>query len=1057
MVSICAQDNSKYDSTDLASSDVFVKLSQHTSVEMSDFTVFVLVFLSYYLHFQSLKYHVSEMILGSPQLIVNDSMAAQSTSNVAQKLQQTKTFDVSLAKIYTTLANEEKLHKTKLFGQDVPVPTFKIVFPVIIAAVILVAFLSLTIPVWPSELGGENLFLIGMVTAVASLGLSYFVLTVETPALMWIVLASIAVAVYAVVKTSNCDPDKVCLYKPEGEGDNFLDFYFLWIILAAVVFAIQKIVFFFLFNYSARKHSRKLRGTSLIFFFIFYVFMILTTFHSSPETKHHQHTPCTSKGSFVGQLIYWPLFLIIVFYIERGSYTFRDEGDSPTKPMATIATIATYIASCLFFIVPTATIGGWEEDDKTATARKTCSLRQPTISLDRPTKRCCSTQKISSASLTTFDIHLNDISKEQTDILASSESMSFRLFNSNGIEKTITESISPSGNAYALQLVRGGAGVSISNGEKLKKYQIAMKAGPQAFDDDNTTEEEYTLRITFQDQSQLGFYQRFSSITHDQRLTFLRRDRIERYSLPDEMPGGGDMPEEYLEVRNDGVVVDDKGRALMSNGDKIPVDYTIGKDDVIEDDEGKPYKDNNGQKVYVVRGTAVVDQTKKEEEEEVGCTGRNEPIKIVLRGNLEMNDSTLGSGYNPITFQGKHELTGALWGGIYGLITVSVFSGLYLGITNATKEDPSTNKVYGVTGLFTGVFFGVIYGFFFGGIPGVISGLIVELILNSKNKIKKIRFEYLDETNYPVARVEEDDNDVESNKTLKKVPLKQEFVKWQVCSNKSEVATSSSGNDSCKYDQEKPIPVIKYNPPSHCDYLADFNIDFSQYPDLDDDAGKKYHQLTFDVNTGQNDKVYIHFRQEKADDPFIGPQWYIFWSILVTLWIVLTFIAQILLLKFEKEKEFSTKLQSFTRGVQTFTRGAYAKTSALAQRDKADTRNISTGEQMTRSSAPSYVQDVVMKGAAKRVKDMADATSAVAGRVKNVTGAKVKKGGRLLKGAGDGLYEKTVVRLAGRSPKDSIESMLPTTLSPNPNPNEEEEEEENERDNPNEEEEEEGN
>ena len=71
MVSICGNTNSEstLSSDDLASSDVFVKLSQHTSIEISDFTVFVIVFLSYYLHFQSFKYHVSEMMEGSQSLV----------------------------------------------------------------------------------------------------------------------------------------------------------------------------------------------------------------------------------------------------------------------------------------------------------------------------------------------------------------------------------------------------------------------------------------------------------------------------------------------------------------------------------------------------------------------------------------------------------------------------------------------------------------------------------------------------------------------------------------------------------------------------------------------------------------------------------------------------------------------------------------------------------------------------------------------------------------------------------------------------------------------------
>jgi hypothetical protein len=151
-----------------------------------------------------------------------------------------------------------------------------------------------------------------------------------------------------------------------GYGDNFLDFNPLWISLALVMFVIQKLVFIILLY----RHGsfRILRGVSFMFFLLFYVLMIVTTFYSSPETKHHQLTPCTSKGTFVGQLIYWPLFLIIVFYIERGSYTFIDKIGLKNFGAA----ILTYIISALFFLVPILTITGWEGDSDTAISRMTC-------------------------------------------------------------------------------------------------------------------------------------------------------------------------------------------------------------------------------------------------------------------------------------------------------------------------------------------------------------------------------------------------------------------------------------------------------------------------------------------------------------------------------------------------------------------------------------------------------------------------------------------------------------------------------------------------------------
>jgi hypothetical protein len=1004
MVSICAQDNSNYDSSDLASSDVFVKLSQHTSVEMSDFTVFVLVFLSYYLHLQSLKYHVSEMIIGS-QSIVNDSIAAQSRSNVATKLQQSKTFDISLAKIYTTLTNEEKLRSTKLFGQDVAL--FKILIPLTIAAVIFIVFLSLTGPVWPSQLGGENLVIIGMVTAVASLGLSYFVLTVETPALMWIVLVSIAFAVYAVVKTSNCDPNKVCLYKPDGYGDNFLDFNPLWIFLAFAMFVLQKIVFSLLLS----RHGpfRILRGISFMFFLLFYAFMIVTTFHSSPETKHHQYIPCTSKGSFVGQLIYWPLFLIIVFYIERGSYTFKDEIDVPTFGAA----IITYIISALLFIVPISTILGWEGNRETATSRMTCSLRQPTISLDTPDLRCCKTQKVSSSSLRTFDIHYNNLSNEPTDIVGSNVTMSFELLkivNGNEEPKTITESSSPLGE-WALQLVRGDtSGVTISNGETLGPFQIALKAGPQAFDG-SETEADYILRITFQDQSRLSFYQRFSSITHDQSFTFLRTDRVERYSLPDAMPDGNPMPSGTFTVRDDGVVINIYNRPLMSDGNPMDENHTIRNDNVILDTAGNPVQ-SEGQNLQVVRGTAVViNQDPSETEKVVGCTSRNEPRSINLRGNLEKNNFTPGSGINPISFTGRHANTGPGMGAFWGFIVGTAIASTYLGITNATKAldtDTSRNpRRFGVAGLLTGIAAGSLYGGIVGAPSGAISGAIVEVIL-ANIKGRQMRFEYLDENNYPVARVAADDK---ADTSLQKVPLNSTHTahEWRYCSQSSQTATSSVDNENCNGTDP---PPIEYTPPEHCKYLADFKIDFSNYPDTTVEGGASY-GLKFNANTGGSDKVYIHFHQDKANDPIFGTEGYMYWLIFVAFLIVFTFLMQAGLLLFGKEHFLSKRLQNTTKIVYKGTEGVAQgaerlRTLVRGSLDSTATRAVARPTLMTRSTARAYAGGQAMRLPAVAARGVVDVTSSVAGGLKRGTGAALTGLGGKLRAGGEGLYDRTI-------------------------------------------------
>ena len=974
MVSICAQDdNSNYDSNDLASSDVFVKLSQHTSVEMSDFTVFVLVFLSYYLHLQSLKYHVSEMILGS-QSIVKDSIAAQSRSNVATKLQQSKTFDISLAKIYTTLTNEEKLHSTKLFGQDVP--TFKILIPLTIAAVIFIVFLSLTTrgptaPVWPSQLGGENLVIIGMVTAVASLGLSYFVLTVETPALMWIVLVSIAFAVYAVVKTSNCDPNKVFLYKPDGYGDNFLDFNPLWILLAFAMFVIQKIVFSLLL--SRRGSSfRILRGISFMFFLLFYAFMIMTTFHSSPETKHHQYIPCTSKGSFVGQLIYWPLFLIIVFYIERGSYTFKDEIDVPTFGAA----IITYIISALLFIVPISTILGWEGNQK----------KKETISLDTPDSRCCKTQKLSSSSLRTFDIHYNNL---------PNESMTFELLKIvDGREVLLPGKITNIDQGkYALLLVKGDkSDVTISKGETLGQFQIALKAGELAFGP-SETEADYILRITFQDQSRL------SSITHDQSFQFLRTDRVERYSLPDEMPDGNPMPSGTT-VRDDGVVMIGN-RPLMSDGNPMDENHTIRNDNVILDTAGNPVQ-SQGQNLQVVLGTAVViNQDPSETEKVVGCTSRNEPISINLRGNLEMNNFTPGSGINPISFTGRHANTGPGMGAFWGFWVGTALSSTYLGITNATS-----NNGFGVAGLLTGI----VAGFLYGGIVGAPSGAISGAILEKVGKGRQMRFEYLDENNYPVARIAADD---EADISLQKVPLKRHTAhEWRHCSQSSQTATSSVDNENCNGTNPPDPPPIEYTPPEHCKYLADFKIDFSNYPDTTVEGGA-YYGLKFNANTEGSTKVYIHFHQDKANDPIFGTEGYMYWLIFAAFLIVFTFLMQAGLSLFGKEQFLPKRLQKTTEFVSKGTEGVaqtaeHLRNFVRGTLGSTATGAVSTPTLMTSSTPLRAGVGVVKKRAAKVAKGAVDMTSAVAGGLKKGTGFVVGGLGDGFRAGGKGLYDRTI-------------------------------------------------
>lgn len=372
MVSICGKNNSK-SSYELSSSDVFVKLSEHTSTEMSDFTVFVVVFLSMYLHLQSLKYYVAEMILGSRSVFLSTgSISAHSPNDVLQKLDQSKTFDFSLVKLVQSFVSND---------EPADILPIKKVISGLIALGVAVTFLVLASPHWPRGMGGENFAILAIILLVASFGVSMLLVSVETPALPWIIFVSLVIATYAVVRTSKCNEDRACLEKPDGESDNFLDFDYKWLVVAISLFALKKILFIILF---LRRYDsiadKTIRGLGFVLFLVFYIFMILTTFISSPETKQNQYVPCTLKGSFVGQLIYWPLFLIIIFYIERGSYNTLDESGEVNK-MKWFSSVISFVLSFLMFLVPLVTILEWQGNPQNKNA---CTVRQPEISLDTP-------------------------------------------------------------------------------------------------------------------------------------------------------------------------------------------------------------------------------------------------------------------------------------------------------------------------------------------------------------------------------------------------------------------------------------------------------------------------------------------------------------------------------------------------------------------------------------------------------------------------------------------------------------------------------------------------
>ena len=462
MVSICGQDsNSVLNSDDLASSDVLVKLSQYTSVEMSNFTVFVIVFLSYYLHFQSLKSHVSE-ILGPTT--VNNVI-----SNIPDKKSHYR-FALKLL-VPITLA--------VVLGIGVIVPTWTLLQP---------------------QLGYEEMLALVCVIFVVSLFLSKLLMSVKTPGLKWIILVlmSLAISVYAVVKTSTCNPDRVCLYKPEGESDNFLDFDWIWIGIALSIFVVHKICMLVL-SFKFEEYNTPLsRVFSLIMFSLFYAFMIFTTFLSSPETKHHQYTPCTSKGSFVGQLIYWPLFLIIVFYTERGAY---DIGRSPLWKLLLL------VFSTLLFVVPIATIYHFQRDPATAISRRTCTLQRPTITLDTPQSRCCTVQKLSQTPRI-FDVHLDNLNLNVSDI-------TFTLFEEND-DRSLGSPIIIDDNPDIIELQKG------PKPEKgLSDNQIEMKAGTGFIGD----KANYVLQLTVNNSDSLQFYQNFTSTSFRQRFEFVKTNQ----------------------------------------------------------------------------------------------------------------------------------------------------------------------------------------------------------------------------------------------------------------------------------------------------------------------------------------------------------------------------------------------------------------------------------------------------------------------------------------------------------------------------------------------------
>jgi hypothetical protein len=611
----------------------------------------------------------------------------------------------------------------------------------------------------------------------------------------------------------------------------------------------------------------------------------------------------------------------------------------------------------------------------------------------------------------------------------------------------ITYENTPSGD-YVLQIIRGTTeGVTISDGETLGQYQIAMKAGPQAFTTLYGGREEYTLKITFEDQSQLSFYQRFSSITHDQSLIFLQtNDLLNRYSVPTTMPNGLEMPSGNFSVGDDGVVRNAASNVpLMSDGREMLANYTIRSDSVVLDENSEPVTTDDGEVIQVVRGTQVVNsENTSETEDVVGCTGRNTPVGINLRGDLARNEFTPGSGVNPITFTGRHSNTGAGMGTLWGFYVGTALASTYLGFTNAAKEDPNDpkRKRFGVAGFMTGIAFGPIYGGLVGALAGLISGLIVEGI-RATNKPRKMRFEYLDANNYPVARVEADDTAIEEDTAglLEKVPLNKTHINpiWKECNEPDQEATSSvANNKTCNISQ---TPTLTYTPPDHCKYIAVINIDFTKYPDfpIDNDNpnnNEKHYQLTINTNTNTNtnNQSHIHFKQKPDNDPIFGSEWYIYWILFIVSLIVVTFIFQTILCVSGKSEYLTTKLQGETQKL-------YGVTSAIANKTKklrdigykslenAATRTPVLPAQPARSTKARFVAQKIGQGVATGAKMAVDLTSGVGSGVKQLAGVSTTAIGGAAQQGGKMVYDQTVKRMSNLKYSSAIHR------SPNPNTN----------------------
>lgn len=168
----------------------------------------------------------------------------------------------------------------------------------------------------------------------------------------------LAISTLILFKVSDCTRKRDCLYLPEGKPDNFFDFNSLnYVFLAITVFLYALHVYLSSFQTPVLNIIRRipLKKTRLALFVVFYVlFMFITPILVNQEIWSGQLLPCTSKGTFVAKIIYWPILLTFAFYFANST------------------SILSKFLSVLFMIVPYVLITMFHRENNTVTLHKTC-------------------------------------------------------------------------------------------------------------------------------------------------------------------------------------------------------------------------------------------------------------------------------------------------------------------------------------------------------------------------------------------------------------------------------------------------------------------------------------------------------------------------------------------------------------------------------------------------------------------------------------------------------------------------------------------------------------